>query len=346
VDDRAGVDVQLDDAVVVAEHPAGTDRDQRGQRRDEDSPGESEVPERPADRAALDRDRARDEHDRQQRVLDPRQGRQGGEYDERELCAAARARERADGRVERRQHQRIRERIGEHEGDEEEIRRGDGERRGHERNAGAEPEAPAQQIDRHRRERHHERVLRLRQPVGEHRVVEEPERRGGQRLEQSGEVRRRAPDQRPAVLGERPRERRVDVLVGEVERRRVRERDDETDQEAGADDAGEHEPRRDRRDPRQPERQSQRLGPRGPEIDRHGLLIGKREPSLNRVTTAALRGRAVGAVRALGRHEEAAMRAFETLVARAFGEQLAVEGLLAVRTDGCLVLHLAHRTRK
>ena len=75
--------------------------------------------------------------------------------------------------------------------------------------------------------------------------MEEPEWRGGQRLEQSGEVRWRAPDQGPAVLGERPRERCVDVLVGKVERRRVGERDDETDQEAGADDAGEHEPRRD-----------------------------------------------------------------------------------------------------
>ena len=131
--DRSGLDVQLDDAVVVAEHTAGADRDQRRERRDEDSPGEPEVPERPPDRAALDGDRASNEHDRQQGVLDPRQCRQSREHDERELCAAARPRKRAHRCVERRQHQRIRERIGEHKGDEEEIRRGDSERRGDER---------------------------------------------------------------------------------------------------------------------------------------------------------------------------------------------------------------------
>ena len=58
----------------------------------------------------------------------------------------------------------------------------------------------------------------------------------------------------------------------------------EPTQEAGADDAREHEPCRDRRDAGEPERQPQLLGPRGAEIDRHAGLIGKTPASLERVT--------------------------------------------------------------
>ena len=118
------------------------------------------------------------------------------------------------------------------------------------------------------------------------------------------------------------------------------ERDEEPDQEAGGDDAGEDEPRGDRGNPREPERQPQLLAARRSEIDRHVPIIGTRPLSLERVTRRALRGLVARASRALRGHEKTAMRALEPLVPRAFGEQLAVEGLLAVWADNHLRSHV------
>ena len=54
----------------------------------------------------------------------------------------------------------------------------------------------------------------LRETEGGHRLVgDEPNRRRHDRVEQRGEVDADTADHGPAVLGEAPRERRVDVLV-------------------------------------------------------------------------------------------------------------------------------------
>ena len=77
------------------------------------------------------------------------------------------------------------------------------------------------------------------------------------------------------------------------------------------------------------------------------MLIGTSSASLERVTTETLRRRVAVAVHALGGHEQAAVRALESFVPRAFGEQLAGKRLLAVRTDDFLLLPclLAHVTK-
>jgi hypothetical protein len=52
------------------------------------------------------------------------------------------------------------------------------------------------------------------------------------------------------------------------------------------------------------------------------------------------------AVGPLDRHEQATVRALEALVARALGEELAVERLLAVRAGDLLCLRRLHHTAK
>ena len=84
--------------------------------------------------------------------------------------------------------------------------------------------------------------------------MEEPEGRSEQRLEQRREVGGLPADRELPRLGEAPGERAVDVLVGEVERRRVRERAREPDEEGQRDDSRERIARGDRCDARYSER--------------------------------------------------------------------------------------------
>ncbi len=268
-----GGHVVVPDHRVVAEHPRGPEPDHR----DDGKPEQREGRPVAADAPALDEERRREEGDRQHRVLDPREGREPGDRHEGDLRLPRRRLERAHAEVERGEDERIGDRVGEQERGEEEVRRGDRERGGAEREAGAEPEPAGEQVDGDRGERHRERVQAEREPVGQHRVVEEPERRGEQRLEQRREVGGLAADRELPGLGQAAGERAVDVLVGEVQRDRVREHGREAEDEAQRDDSRERVARGDRGDPRCAERA--RAGGR---IDCHGLAIGRSGASLDR----------------------------------------------------------------
>ena len=274
--DRDRLDAEVGDPGVVAEQALRPERGDKGERRRVEHERESEAPHRRAQREPLDDQCPREEDERQKHVLDPRERRQPGKQGETELVAAIRAGERADAEVDRAEDERVGNRVGEHERGEEEVGRGDGQRRGAEGRPGAAAEPADEQVGRHRRERHEERVLRLRQPVGDGGVVRQPEGRRHQRLEHCREVGRVPADQRPATLGQRARDPRVDVLVREVERGGVHDGGREADGEADGDDPGENQAGRDRR------RACECFGPRKRDVDRHEIRIGTGRASLER----------------------------------------------------------------
>ena len=274
VDDPPGVGLDLRDPRVVAEHARRPEREREQHRRREQPERQPEPRHDPPDVPVLD-DECRDhERGRQHDVLDPRERGQPTGRDERNLRATRRLVQHAHRQVDRCQRQRIRDRLREHEGDVEEVRRHDREEPRAEREPFPEPDSTAQEIDRHGCERHGQRVQALRQAIGELRVAEQPERRGEDRLEQRRKVRRAATDDRAPGLGDAARQRRVDVLVGQVERGRVREREQESDAQTGCDDAGEHEARRHRREAKESQLLCGRGLPRG-EVECHALRIGK-----------------------------------------------------------------------
>ncbi len=227
VEERPRVDVEVRDPRVVA-NALGGDRD-RGER--EEAEGELQAPKpRPGD------ERREDERDREHDELDPREGREPCERDEAHLVPARGPVERADADVDRAEHERVGDRLREDVGDVEEVGHEDGEHRGREREAPGEVEPSSEQEDRHRGEGHRDGVQRLRQAQRDARVAEEPERCGEDRLEEGREARGVAADRRPARRRQLVRERRVDVLVGEEERGRMGEREQEADQRAHPDD--------------------------------------------------------------------------------------------------------------
>ena len=138
--------------------------------------------------------------------------------------------------VDRAEHERVRDRLREDVRHIEEVGDEDGEHRGREREALREVEPASEQEDRHRGEGHRDGVQGLRQAQRNARVAEEPERCGEDRLEEGREAGGVAADRRPARRRQLVCERRVDVLVGEEERGRMREREQEADQGAHPDD--------------------------------------------------------------------------------------------------------------
>ena len=247
VAERERMDAEVGDARVVAEQPPRPESEHEQERGRVQDQREAEAAGEPAHGSTLDDERGDEEGDGQEDVLDAREGRKHGEGREPELRPAARAGERADAQVHGREDERVGDGIREHERREEEVGRDDGQRGPRKRGPLPAVEPPHEQVDGDRGQRHGERVLGLGQPVGEIGVVEEPERRGEERLEQRGEVRRVVADQRAAALGERARDSRVDVLVREVERGRVDQGRCEAEHEADDHDPGEHEARWDRR---------------------------------------------------------------------------------------------------
>ena len=102
-------------------------------------------------------------------------------------------------------------------------------------------------------------------------------------------MRRRSADRKPAGGGEAAGERSVDVLVGEVERRRVGEAGHEANGEAESDDRAEGQARRHRREAAEGETvKTLRSGSR--DVDGHGSAIGTSAASLEGVMLGLLGG--------------------------------------------------------
>ena len=213
------------------------------------------------------------------RLAAPRTGRckcrEQREAEECELRVLRRLPHRDDAGVDRGQREREGDRVGERVAREDEVGDRDREHRASECVASGEAEAPREQVDGHRRERHEERVLELGQAVGRLRREEGVERRREQRLEERREVGRLAPHGRRVAGAERAGDRRVDVLVREVAGRRVSGRGDGAEQERDADDEGE------------PDARGQRLGEAAAERGR----AGKRRQGSVRATPRLSAGR-------------------------------------------------------
>ncbi len=144
------------------------------------------------------------------------------------------------GRVDGGEHQRVGERFGGDERGVEEV--GHEQREGGERErdrASSRPSRPSDQEHGHGGEGHRQRADRLDDAERGVDVADQPRRRGDDRLEQRREVRGAAADQRPPGLGDRPADRRVDVLVGEQRRHRPQPCQGRPDGEAHHDEAGE-----------------------------------------------------------------------------------------------------------
>ena len=138
----------------------------------------------------------------------------------------------------------------------------------------SESRKPARkQVDGDRGQRHRGGIEELREAVRERGVLEELERRRQDRLQQRREVRIAAADQRPPSGRERAGERRIDVLVGEVVRRRVEQREQRPNDHRDRDQRAEREPRR-RADERVRERPQARAWKRSGDVDGHGGVIG------------------------------------------------------------------------
>ena len=119
VADRAGLDPEIRDARVVPEQPLRAEhRDQQDRRGIEPERQPVASPHGPHG-PAVDHERRGQEHDRQEHVLDPREGGEPGQDREPDLQAAGRLGESADAEVDRPQHERIGDRVREHEGSEE-----------------------------------------------------------------------------------------------------------------------------------------------------------------------------------------------------------------------------------
>ena len=156
------------------------------------------------------------------------------------------------------------------------------------------------------------------------------------------------PDREPARGGETPGQAAVDVLVREVERRRVRDGGDEPQQEARQDDRREADPGGDRTHARVRERGAVHGWSRN--VEGHVAAIGSRRRALDSVAPLD----ELLLVGALVRHEELAVRALEALVAGGGAvDELARERLVAVgaldrvdRVGGGRLAHPTQRTRR
>jgi hypothetical protein len=153
------------------------------------------------------------------------------------LCARRGPGERGDPGRDGAEDEWIGERLGEDPAGIDQV----GQRERERGDAKAEPlreiESPSQPVDRQRRERHGERAEPLDEVVGGADVVHEPGRRGHDRLQQRREVGRLAPHRGQPGLGDRTTERRVEVLVAEVDRRRPQPPDEQAHEDADGDKA-------------------------------------------------------------------------------------------------------------
>jgi hypothetical protein len=113
--DRENVQVQVENAVVVAQESVRSCDRERHERQREEPERKALVSERPADAAfpQADEQRGGEEADRQDDELDTRQGRETGEDYEFKLSAARGAAERADSGRERGKREWIREWVSE-----------------------------------------------------------------------------------------------------------------------------------------------------------------------------------------------------------------------------------------
>ena len=183
------------------------------------------------------------EHDE----LDARERRQARQRHEEELAAGGGPVESPHAGPDGGDREREREGLRRQEGGPHRLRdeqrgRGQGER-----DARADADAPREQVDGQRHRRDRRRPDRERDAVADGRVAGEPGGRRQERREQRREVRDVPADARQAALGDRLRQRGVDVLVREERRRRLQEDGPEPDEEADADDRPQHDrgPRRD-----------------------------------------------------------------------------------------------------
>ena len=275
LDERDRLDVDMEDAVVVREHAGGPEDDRRS-RRDREENDRKQLLAKSGAQAAFAQARKEDRADEaggQQDELDPRKGCEPREGDEGDLALARRALEGRDAGRERREDERIGERLGHHPGRVDEIRQGQSEGGGSERRPRPELQAAGYPVDRQSGQRHGERAEHLRDVVGDPDVADEPRWSGEHRLEQRREVRRTTADERPAALADRARNRRVEVLVAEVDGGRTHPGQRDPDREAQADETGEQAKRRDRR-PLHRERGHAELRTGGSGRNRHWIPIG------------------------------------------------------------------------
>ena len=225
--------MQVRDARVVAE---GARRPERERPEDGGSQQQERQPLRPERRSTVDDERCGDECDRQDHVLHARERGAEREPEEQQLAPPGRTVERGDARRDGTEDERVGDRVGERVGGVEEIGDRDREHGAGERVARAERKPAREQVHGHRRERHQERVLDLRQPKGDLGGGERLQGRCEERLEQRREVRRRPADGRRVPGPERAGDRRVEVLVREVRRRGMGCRRDDAHGERRRDD--------------------------------------------------------------------------------------------------------------
>ena len=170
------------------------------------------------DAESVRRQHAQHDRDRNDDVLNASENRQRRERAEDELDAQRCTLAQVHARAHRSEHERICERIGEHRPGVHGVGNRDGERGDTERKPACEAETTGEEVGRQRGDGDLGGMQRLRQAPGGFRILRhEPHRRHDERLEQRGEVRAGAADQRSPVLGEAAGERRVDVFVGQVE---------------------------------------------------------------------------------------------------------------------------------
>jgi hypothetical protein len=269
-----------------------------------------------------------DDRERNHRELDP--GCHGERCEERELelPPPSRLGDEADAGVNRCEHERIRERVGEHAGGVDAVRDRDGQSGHREPEPLREREAPAEQECGNRRDGDERSVQPLREMERCDGVLrDQPDGRCDERLQKRREVRAGTADERSPMLGEAACERRIDVLVGEVVRRRTRERRDQPSAEARGHDPGEPGPRGHGGKAREGARELS-FGPSGGSLDSHICLFGRRRLSLEGVTPPC----------AVSGNEKLAVRALEAAVALGLsGDQFRRERLLAVRADDLLL---------
>ena len=106
----------------------------------------------PEGRSPVEQDRGHHECGCEYDELDPREGCCTGEDDERELRHAAGSLERLDPEEQRCEHERVGDGVGRDEGGERDVRDEQRERCAGKGEAGAEVEAPCEQVGGHRRE--------------------------------------------------------------------------------------------------------------------------------------------------------------------------------------------------
>ena len=220
-------------------------------RHGEKDKGQPQPPNRPDDVEAVCDELGTEDGKRHDGVLDPGEHREGAEECESELGAARCGFYRADAGVHGAQNQWVRKRVGEHSRRVGAVRHRDCERRHGESQPARQRESLAKEVRRNGREGDECCVQSLCRAVRDDRVVRhQPHRRRHDRIEQRREMHARSADQRSAVLGEAPRQRRIDVLVGEVVRRQPPCRCDQPAAEAGRHDPGEPDPRGEGSEPR------------------------------------------------------------------------------------------------